>query len=215
MAALKMVKLDFYTIKPQAIVWIVITVVFLIAFSFASPTYDALGIICVLVSLFLISPFQVQEKDSLDRLYGTLSLKQKDIVLGRYISIFSTYILAIVASLVIFAGVSLNRGTAIDPLNLLFGISFSLLLFSLIAGFRTPLNFKFGYTKARYLSFIPLFFLVIIVVVRFLFTAFAFPNALALIFNNQVFLIPLFVLASVILLVLSYRLSIIAYRKRR
>lgn len=214
MDALKMVKLDFYSIKTQAIGSAILTVAVLAVFGFMSSSYDALGITCAwIVPLSVTSLFQVQEKDSLDRLYATLSLKQRDIVYGRYVSILAAYALALAASLVIFAGFALYHRVGFDPVNLFFGISFSLLIFSLIAGVQIPLNFKFGYTKARFISLIPLYIVLLVVVLPMFFIAWA--NLFSFVFENQATLIPVYILVSVVAMVLSYRISLAAYKNRR
>jgi len=154
------VLLDYRTIKPyltgkKMLIYAAVAM-FLSAVSIVEIS---LGIGLMLGTLFISYPFGIGEKSNLDALYVTLSVNRKTVVLGRYLFAFLLNLCAIsfsfmFAMLGVFgarlAGNFQNGGGG----SLAFILAMPALLL-LIQSVQLPIYFKFGYTKAKFLSVVP------------------------------------------------------------
>jgi ABC-2 type transport system permease protein len=154
------VLLDFKTIKPyqtgKNMLLYAVIALFLSAISTAEM---GLGIGVMLGTLFISYPFAIGEKSNLDALYVTLSVNRKTIVLGRYLFSFLLNLCAIAFSSVFailgilgarFADLSQNQGGNSHALILAITA-----LMILIQSVQLPIFFKYGYTKAKFISIVP------------------------------------------------------------
>jgi len=211
--SLKMVKLDFFTMKSQLASYAVI-VLFVLLFGFMGSSITLICINCAwFVALMSTTIFATQEKNNLNRLYGSLSLKLKDIVLGRYIFTVMSFVLSFIVAIVLFFGLALFQGNSFKLFDVFLSFGVSSLIFSAIVGMQMPVFFKMGYIKARVWIFIP-FGGVIGLVVLFGVVK-GLSGIIAFMRSNETILVISCLLASYIIQYLSYRVSIIAYRKRR
>jgi len=211
--SLKMVKLDFFTMKSQLASYAVI-VLFVLLFGFMGSSITLICINCAwFVALMSTTIFATQEKNNLNRLYGSLSLKLKDIVLGRYIFTVMSFVLSFIVAIVLFFGLALFQGNSFKLFDVFLSFGVSLLIFSAIVGMQMPIFFKMGYIKARVWIFIP--FAGVIGLVVLFGVVKGLSGIIAFMRSNETLLIICCLLASCIIQYLSYRVSIIAYRKRR
>lgn len=210
---LKMMKLDFFTIKSQLFSYLsLIFMVFMFEFIGSSVT-----ILCFtgawFVALMSTNIFAEQEKNHLERLYGSVSITLNDIVLGRYIFVFLNYFMSFLLIIVLNFGFALYRSTPVEVLDLMLGFSLSFLAFSTITGIQIPMFFKMGYTKAKIWSLLPFS----LVILPLIIPAFA-PALFHLAGFMQSYTKTLVIggiLASCMLQFLSYNISVILYRKRK
>ena len=83
-AFLKMAKLDFLTMKTQFFSYLSLVVIVLM-FGFMKSSVIVLCITSAwFIALQASNIFAIQEKNNLERLYGSVSVELNDIVLGRY-----------------------------------------------------------------------------------------------------------------------------------
>ena len=154
------VLLDFKTIKPyltgkNMLIYGAVAV-FLSAVSIVEIS---LGIGLMLGTLLISYPFAIEEKSNLDALYVTLSVNRKTVVLGRYLFVFLLNLCAVAFSFAFamfgvfgarLAGSFQNGGGG----SLAFILAMPALLL-LIQSVQLPIYFKFGYTRAKFLSIVP------------------------------------------------------------
>lgn len=214
MGSIKMAKLDFLTVKNQTKGYLISALFIVLVFSLMSDTFLALGLSCAWVtSLYGTMTFMVEENNCLERFYSTVSLRANDVVAGRFLSTFALYAATLTGGVVIFIAVFLARGLTPDAVDIFTGISLSLVAFSIMMGVQTPLFFKMGYMKGRNYATIPLLALFILFILPSFIPSLTFPVELITAISN--FLIPISILVSGVVLFVSYRTSLDAYRKRR
>ncbi len=210
---LRITKLDFFTMKAQLVSYLsLVLIVIMYAFMDSSVT-----ILCItgawFVALLSTNIFAIQEKNNLDRLYGSVSVSLKDIVLGRYVYVFLNYLTAFLVIIVLHSCFTLFQNKALKFNDIMLGFSLSFLVFSAITGIQMPLFFKMGYTKAKFWSMVP--FIVVMVLVA----APAFVSALygvvEFMQSNETVLIISALLASCLIQFFSYLIAIVLYRKRK
>lgn len=209
----RMARLDFLTMKSQLAGYLSLVVIVLL-FGFMN---SSVLILCItgawFVALMASNIFVIQEKNNLDRLYGSVSIALKDIVLGRYIFVFLSYLGSFLVIIALHAGLSLFQAKTVMLSDVMLGFSLSLLIFSTITGVQLPLFFKLGYTKAKMWSMVPFVGVMTLVVI---------PSFIGVVFDaaqaamsNQGLLIAGGIAASCIVQLLSYRVSVAAYRYRK
>lgn len=146
---LKIMKLDWFTIKYYRIRILLVPIALLALGGFSSIYLVPMGVI--LLFSFSVNFFAVEEKGDLNRLYLTLPLNRSRIVIGRYLM-----------SLLFFLSGTL-LGFALMPLTNLFSLSkwyadwkwalalgsFGFLLYALMNLSMYPLLFRLGYHKGK------------------------------------------------------------------
>lgn len=210
---LRIAKLDFFTMKSQAVMYVSL-VLMILMFGFMDSSVTLLGINGAwFTALFSSNIFAVQEKNNLDRLYGSVSVSLKDIVLGRYIFVFLNYLLSFLVVTVVYSGFALFQGKVLELPDFILGFSLSFFVFSAITGGQMPLFFKLGYTKAKVWSMVP--FIAVMVMVA----AQAFVPALSgiveFIGSNRPALIAGAILAGCMIEFFSCQAAVAAYRRRK
>ncbi|NLG10659.1 MAG: ABC-2 transporter permease [Coriobacteriaceae bacterium] len=219
------IKLDYITIKPYLSVKNLLIfgciMVFLTAMS--GNLASGLGVGMMLGTIYLGYPFALGEKSNMDALYTTLSVDRKTVVAGRFAFIFLFNLCSIIAALVI-AAITLFIAGKLDfnanGVETLVAIVMIAALFAVIQLFQLPVFFRYGYTKAKLLTFMPF---IALMVGYFLISGFAgqlfgdlqfilsVGNFLA---ANQMLIIVLIILAMLLATFISYRISVKAYAKR-
>lgn len=123
---------------------------------FVAP-WPALGIgaAAIVMSLLASNPFATDERAGLDTLYATLPMTRRSVVLGRYISLVVLYL--IVASLGTVAAivVHIKDGQVVDFRLLQLVNVVALLIFIGGLAVQLPFFFSVGFTRARFMTFIP------------------------------------------------------------
>lgn len=156
MAAIaRMIRLDVITMKPQR--WSFVMIPALILFfaiqspSAMTPMFTAAWTTALLAPVI----FAVQERDNLRRLYGSLPLTPRHIVMGRFgycVTVFASAMIFAIAAIVI---ASLIRGAAPNAQPMVFSAFVGLGCFAVIISFQLPIFFRFGYTKGRLWGMLP------------------------------------------------------------
>ncbi len=210
--SLKMAKLDFFTMKTQFFGYLSLAALVLI-FGYTDSSITLLGInVAWYTALMSSNIFAIQEKDNLDRLYGSLSISLKNIIFGRYIFMVLNYILSFLGAIILYSVLTLFQNRPLDLVNTLFAFGTSFVIFSAITGVEMPLFFKMGYTKAKVW-----FLLVFVVILALALSPFFIPalsEAIQPMLANKSICVVIAVLASCVIQYISYRASILAYRKR-
>jgi hypothetical protein len=219
-------RLDFMTVKPYFTGknLIVYAAIALFISSVSGNAAAGLGVGMMLGTMFVSYPFAVGEKSNMDALYVTLSVNRSTVVLGRYFFAFAMNVCAVLFSLALaFAGVFISRTLDLraeetNMTDVIGGMAALAVVFIAVQAVQLPILFKFGYTKAKFLSQLPF---IGMMAAFFIFLAIgqnigAFqgnsPFAAA---AGNVRLIALFTLLGLLLIVAaSARLSLLFYRKR-
>jgi len=208
---LRITKLDFFTMKSQFIVYLsLVLVVIMYGFMGSSVT-----ILCItgawFVALMSSNIFAIQEKNNLNRLYGSVSVSLNDIVLGRYVFVFLNYIISFFVVIVLHSGFALYQNIGLELTDIMLGFSVSFLVFSTITGIQMPMFFKMGYTKAKIWSMVPFAAVMVLVVVPSFVSELS--GVIEFMQSNQSILVVVGILASCIIQFLSYQIAVVAYRK--
>lgn len=211
--AFRIAKLDFFTMKSQAVLY-AIMVLIIVMFSIMDSSITVSFITGAWFTALMASNiFVIQEKNNLNRLYGSVSVELKDIVLGRYIFAFSNYVISLVTVIAVSLIVSLFRDMFIDVSNILLGFSLSLLIYSIITGIQMPLFFKLGYTKAKIWAVVPFLVVMLLVIIPSFITVLS--TFIQSVMSNQSMIIAVGIVASGVIQLISYKIAVIAYRKRK
>jgi hypothetical protein len=218
--SLKMTRLDFASLKSQYLYLVgVISVVFFSMVGGVS-TMPVLVTAAWYSALASSALFSIQEKNGLNRLYGSMSISQKDIVRGRYVFMLSFFGFSLLLGLACHFCLMTVWGKPLDFTYLIPGLGISLLVFSLIVGLQTPLFFKWGYLRARLWSLVIFFaaiFLVALIppLIGAVSDMSGFLPAVTELWQQQLLIGVGGITAGCAILIVSYRIAFVAYRKRR
>jgi len=155
---IKFAKLDLLTVKPY-LTWKVALLFLAVCAMVGYGTGDMAVIVgmCMIYGVIFSSyPFSVGERSALDTLYATLPVSKKKIVAGRYLFSICLTLTALVLSCLISFIMMQVLGKNFDLLITFTSALVCFVLFSLIEAIQMPIFFKFGYTKAKFLTYIPL-----------------------------------------------------------
>ena len=209
----RIAKLDFFIMKSQGISYLsLVAVILLFGLMDSSIT-----VLCItgawFIALMATNIFAIQEKNHLDRLYGSVCVSLNEVVLGRYTFVFLNYLATMFTIILLYLGFVLCREATFDVSDIMLGLGLSFLVFSTITGIQMPLFFKMGYTKAKLWSFIPFAAVMLLVVLP------AFVSALSGVLDfaqshKGIFAFACIV-ASCIIQFTSYHTAAIFYRKQR
>lgn len=213
MACLRITKLDFFTIKTQLLSYFLLVAIILMLGFMGSPV----AVLCITGAWFIAlqasNIFAIQEKNNLECLYGSVSVALKDIVLGRYIFMLLNYSISFLVVVALYIGFALYRNNAINLTDIMLGFSLSFFIFSAITGIQMPLFFKMGYAKAKIMALVPFLIIMLLVIIP------SFINILSdlvqLAMANQGMIIAVGIIASCIIQFVSYKVAVIACRKRK
>lgn len=210
--AFRIAKLDFFTMKSQAVLYVIMVLIVSMFSIMDSSIIVSFITGAWFTALMASNIFIIQEKNNLNRLYGSVSVELKDIVLGRYIFAFSNYVISLVTVIAVSLIVSLFRDMFIDVSNILLGFSLSLLIFSIITGIQMPLFFKLGYTKAKMWAVVPFLVVMLLVIIPSFITVLS--TFIQSVMSNQSMIIAVGIVVSCVVQLISYKIAVIAYRKR-
>lgn len=207
---LKMAKLDNHTLGYGGrIVFGVLLIIASLALRFWNPAGTVVHTAAAwAMVVYLPEVFVAQEKNGLERLYGSLPLSAHDVVRGRYLFYYLNFF--VMLALTLTFGVVISD--AAQGVYVLASVAAAVLLFTLIAGVQLAVYFTWGTRKGALVSWLQF----CIVVLVFLNTVFMdrlygfWQELLA-----HPLLIALFcALVSVVIGVVSYRLALSGWRKR-
>lgn len=218
--ALNFVRLDFITVKPyftlkNLIIFSVLPLVFIFSFETGAT---AIGMFMMLATLYVSYPFAVGEKNGIDALYPTLSIKRGTVVLGRYLFALTFDICAGIFAYAYSLLALIIMQKNFDTLESLAVTLALFVVFSIIQAIQLPIYFKLGYAKAKLLAYMPFigFFVVVFALSNFLggglisqVTAF-----LEWIAANPLIAVALGIVIWLGIMIISYRTSLALYNKR-
>jgi len=147
-------RLDYLTTAPYLTWRIILIFTAAIAFIAAGTSNTTIIIsMCMMCSVvFACYPFTI----GLDTLYFTLPLTKKNVILGRYVFTISLNLaMLLVAYILSFTMMTIFSKDFDLLVNLLTGLA-CFGLFTFIEAIQIPIYFKMGYTKAKFLTYIPL-----------------------------------------------------------
>ena len=151
-------KLDYLTVKPY-LTWRTLLIFLAVFSSIGYGTGEPASVIgmCMMCSvMFACYPFSVGEKNATDTLYSTLPITKKNIVTGRYFFTIILNLVMMAISLVVSIGVMVAFNREFVLLEVLLTAFICFAFFSLVEAIQLPIYFKFGYTKAKFLTYLPL-----------------------------------------------------------
>jgi hypothetical protein len=214
------VRMEFITAKPYMTGKVLIAYAGLLCFMTVMSTSAATlaGFSLMIATLNLSFIFATCEKNNMDALYVTLAVKKRTVVLGRYLFSLFMDVCAILCALLF----SLVLGVFVPESDLNMSANEALPAFTLIAAMflvvqavQFPIFFRFGYMKAKYMSIIP--FLLIVAglpVLERLRGLPYLPDVLIWAASNIPAVCALICAVTVIIICVSYRLSLAFYGKR-
>ena len=222
--AVSFMRLDLITVKPYLTVKNLcifggVAVFMLIVNNSAA---GAIGLLMAFAALYASYPFAIGEKNNIDVLYTTLSIKRNTVVLGRYLFALTLDILAGLFTFALSVIVLTIAQKGIDIIETLSTIPILFLAFSIIQAVQLPIYFKLNYTKAKFIAYIPFVVLPLAVLMGSNFLNEEYPLAQITIVLKWFEWFALNPLAAVLLCVaiwlalmfVSYRISVSFYQKR-
>ena len=152
---LKAAKLDFSLVKPYVKV-IGFTMLLPIAFAAINRSImTGVSFAMCFIAMTTGYTFSVTEKNSMERLYGILPVKKSEVVIGRYLFVFTLGVLALMVSLIIQPIVLRALGETVGLFDIISAAIGGLFLFALYTVFQIPGYYKFGSIKGRVFMYIP------------------------------------------------------------
>ena len=158
----KFAKLDLFMVKPYLKKYMLLLFAVSIPVIITTKNIYMMSFIAMFYGVIMVSyPFALSEKNNIENFYGTLSLKKRNIVNGRYIFTLGTMIFFTILSYIIMI---------VGNVILRQGLEYSELLFVLVTGFfmslilvslQLPAYFKLGYTKGKIFTYVPFFVIAI------------------------------------------------------
>jgi len=216
--ALSFVRLDFLTVKSYLKISLILLIaIALIVILSAGEGIITASITMVFAVLFASYPFAIGEKNNIDALYTTLSIKRSTVVSGRYLFTLAINIcFGLLAYLFTFSVLAITQKdfNAWESLAVLFIL---FLVFSVLQAVQLPIFFKFGYMKAKFLAYLPFFgmFLLVFVFSSFLETSI---NQVSVLFEwvaaNPIATVIFVMIVWLGIMLLSYKASLSFYSKR-
>mgnify|MGYP004441385033 FL=1 len=158
----KFAKLDLFMVKPYLKKYMLLLFAVSIPVIITTKNIYMMSFIAMFYGVIMVSyPFALSEKNNIENFYGTLSLKKRNIVNGRYIFTLGTMIFFTILSYIIMI---------VGNVILKQGLEYSEILFVLVTGFfmslilvslQLPTYFKLGYTKGKIFTYVPFFVIAI------------------------------------------------------
>ena len=209
----RITKLDFFIMKSQGISYLSLVAVILLFGLMGS----SITVLCItgawFIALMATNIFAIQEKNHLDRLYGSVCVSLNEVVLGRYTFVFLNYFTSMVVIIILYLGFVLCRKATFDVPDIMLGLGLSFLVFSTITGIQMPLFFKLGYTKAKMWAVIPFLAVMLLVIIPSFITVLS--TFIQSVMSNRSMIIAVGLVASCAIQLISYKIAVIAYRKRK
>jgi hypothetical protein len=208
MRVANMIRLDYFTMKPNLKAFGVV-ILFVVVFWLMSSSLTLLLVNCAwYLALISSNVFAVEEQNGLKRLYGMLPLTTRDRILGRYLFVLLTHVVATPTVLVLSLFVPSSAPVTLD--GTLLPLSASLLIYSAIVGAQMPFFFRLGYNKGRFYAMVPFLAVMGIAAVPSLMgdTLVLFTWAI----NNQNIASVLMFTLGIAILSLSYVVSLLLYK---
>lgn len=216
---LPFIRLDLYTLKPyRKSLLLIIAIAVVMTIVLKSLTLFCLYLMMFLI-LMMIYPFSIGETNRLDTLYATLSLRRRNIVVGRYVFALCMEIVVALVTLIFTLILSAVTGIEFIASDIFLYFCLASFAFSFIVSFQFPIYFKFGYNKAKFIALIPLYLVVFLVtilpnLIKDSSIGFSFDSFILLFASHTIPAYGLTIIAGLLLLAASCGLSCRIYEKR-
>lgn len=213
------VGMELRSLKPYRVSILILLILAVgMGFFFRSPNMLSSYLMFVLI-LLMTYPFSIGEKNRLDTLYSTLSINRKTVVRGSYSFALMAEVAFIVLAILFSWIMSLFIRVKFDIAEILFPISLLSGVFSLLVAIQFPIYFKYGYSKAKILAFIPLFIVFLGTIqfpllIRLLGIKFSWIDTSFLVSDIPIYIFVVPFIFGLVLLWLSCLLSCRLYAKR-
>ena len=99
--------------------------------------------------------FSIMEKNDMDRLYGILPVRKRDLVIGQYIFSISLGILALIFSLIVHPVILRSLGETVSAEDIAVAAATGMFLFALYTVLQLPGYYKYGSIKGKVFMYIP------------------------------------------------------------
>jgi ABC-type transport system involved in multi-copper enzyme maturation permease subunit len=160
--------------------------------------------------------FSTHEKNHTEKLYGTLPLTKREMIVGRYL-----YALIIGAVSIVIAGalskaVSIFIDTPVEPVLYWGALAGAFVYYCFAVGVSFPIFFKFGFAKANVFTMLPMYLLVIAFMLLTRKTNFTSDlNQFIQFFSDNQYLVPILgIIGGVILLAISATIANVIYIRK-
>ena len=153
------VKLDFLTVKPYLTLknlFLLVVVCVFVSWGNSSSSM-VVGMVMMFGATYVSYPFAVGEQNGIDSLYASLPITHDTVVRGRYLFTIAVNLCAalLAFSTMLFASALFKKAFSLHETLLIVVITF--FVFALVQAFQLPIYFKLGYSKAKFVAYIPLF----------------------------------------------------------
>jgi ABC-type transport system involved in multi-copper enzyme maturation permease subunit len=227
---LNAVKLDFMTGRFYLALYPLLFILGLVIGTVVQMPIFTVILVIVLGVFIAGGVFSTSEKNHGERLYGTLPLRRRDMVLGRYLyglvlGVGATVIAGILGFLASWiSGADMSsfgpkRGSLMvgaDSLVFWAAIGFAFLYFCFSVGVAFPIYFHFGFSKAYVFTMLPLYLVVLaaLLITRNLNPTVSLSDTLQF-FMDHVYLLPIIgVVGGLILLGISFTIANPMYSRK-
>ncbi len=162
MSALKStLRLEGYFIKPF-FKSILILLVFPLAFAFGNQSVSVgITVTMGIAMLFASYNFVQEEKGNVAQIFGVLPIDEKTRVKGRYLFVVLAGLITLVFAVILSSLVGVWGGFFAAE-EVVLGSLLGMLVFSLFVSIQLPMFYKYGYSKARFFTFIPYILVVVL-----------------------------------------------------
>jgi len=225
-------KLDYLTGRFYLALYPILFLVGLLIGTVAKMPIFTIVLVIVLAVFIAGGVFSVNERNHGEKMYATLPLDRRDMVIGRYVYALVLGILAtIIASLLGFlaswisgadmgqlgpARGSLATTPAMATMIFWFAVGFAFLYFCFAIAVAFPIYFRFGFSRSYIFTMLPLYLVVLgaLLVTRKLNPSLDLNNTIQF-FINHTYLLPIIgVVAGLILMAISIVISIGIYKNK-
>lgn len=210
----KIMRLDYISIKPYFTIknLLIMVILYLVYFFMTKNPLIAISMPLLFAMIYSSYPFLVGDEAGLDGLYKIFGIKNRDVVIGRYIFAIILFLFAVIIGL-IFTILSLFLSKDLEMGNILPIYASYFLVYIIMICIQYPIFFKYGYTKGRTIYLIPV---LIIGILGFLGSYFdeTAKKVLLAIENNKIISSGVFLLIFIIIIFSSIKISEKNYNNR-
>ena len=158
----KVLKLDYYIARTS---YSRIIMIYLISILLGLLTQPIMPV--VMIMFFCVSfsglTFSIIEKNGCEKLYGTLPIRRKEIIAGRYLYGFLLGIVNLVISIVLAYITTIFSKQQIDSLILSLSITLAFSYYSFAVSISYPIYYKIGFSKSYIFITMPLYLLILLI----------------------------------------------------
>ena len=210
----RLIKLDIISIKPYFTLknLIFMTILALFYMKLMDSPHVMMSITMVFAMIYSSYPFLVGENSGIDGLYKIFSIDNKDIIIGRYILAGILYIATSLVGIIFYLIITSIKNIPLS-IDILITLAINFIVYAIITSLQYPIFFKYGYTKAKTLAFMPVFIIGIIAMAAGFFIK-DFTKIIDFLEGNKTMIIISVIIIVIFIIYLSINLAIKFYKKR-